>query len=245
MGPARRAPGGALVALALLCGAPGTAAADVEPIHDSRPLVFVGADRLEWREGPDGGAWLADADLWVGSDRAKLWLKANLEHAPGDGWQEAEAQLLYSRMISRFWDLQMGVRDDPRPRPERAHAVLGVQGLAPQWFEVQAAAFVSAEAEVSARLEAAYDLLLTQRLIARPRLEANAAAGTVDDRPDLAGGLNDVTLELRLRYEVMREVAPYVGISWARQAGATASRVRAAGGEVSETAWVAGVRLWY
>jgi len=217
-------------------------------LHDDRVRVFAGAQRLEWRAREGDDAWLLDGDLWAGNDQAKVWLKAAAQRAPGadegNGWREAELQLLYSRMVSPFWDVQAGVRHDFRPHPARAHAVLGVQGVAPMDIEVEAAAFLSEEADLSARLEAAWDLLLTQRVIATPRLEANASAQSVDDL-GLARGVGDLALELRLRYELIREVAPYVGVSYVRRTGATAGRVRAAGGDPVERAAVFGVRLWY
>lgn len=217
-------------------------------LHDDRVRVFARAERLEWRARNGDDAWLLDGDVWAGNDRAKVWLKAAAQQSPGadagDGWHEAELQLLYSRMVSPFWDVQAGVRDDFRPHPSRAHAVLGVQGVAPLDIDVEAALFLSDEADLSARVEAAWDLLLTQRLIATPRVEANAAAWGVDDLP-IARGLNDLGLELRLRYEVIREVAPYVGVSYVRRTGPTAGRVRAAGGDAVERAAVFGVRLWY
>ncbi len=229
---------------ALADGPPGIGTA----IHDDRIRVFADADRLEWRARKGDDAWLLDGDLWVGNDRHKVWLKADAEQAPGadpgDGWRAAEVQLLYSRLVSPFWDVQAGVRDDFRPHPSRAHAVLGVQGVAPLDIDVEAALFLSDEADLSARIEGAWDLLLTQRLIATPRVEVNAAAQEVDDLP-LARGLNDLALELRLRYELVREVAPYVGVSYVRQTGATAGRVRAAGGDPVERAALIGVRLWY
>jgi len=243
-----------VVFLAVSLGAPpasadGDAPSGLPPaLHDDKVRVFAGTERLEWRARAGDDAWLLDGDLWAGNDHAKVWLKTAAEQAPGadpgDGWREAEVQLLYSRLVSPFWDVQAGVREDFRPHPARAHAVLGVQGVAPLDVDVEAAAFVSEEADVSARLEAAWDLLVTQRLIATPRLELNASAREVDDLP-IARGLNDLALELRLHYEVMREVAPYVGVSYVRKTGATAARVRAAGGGAVERAAVFGVRAWY
>jgi copper resistance protein B len=255
MGRRSHALRGALLgaALALVPAPPAAADGDGPPalgpaLHDDRVRVFAGADRLEWRARDGDDAWLLDGDLWAGNDRHKVWLKAAAEQAPGadagDGWHEAEVQLLYSRMVSPFWDVQTGVREDFRPHPVRAHAVLGVQGAAPLDIDVEAALFVSEGADLAARVEAAWDLLLTQRLIATPRVEMNAAAQDVDDLP-IARGVNDVALDLRLRYEVMREVAPYVGVSYVRDTGATAGRVRAAGGDPVERAAVVGVRLWY
>jgi copper resistance protein B len=153
-------------------------------------------------------------------------------------------QLLYSRAVSAFWDLQIGGRYDVKPDPSRGYAVVGVQGLAPYFFDVDAAAFLSDQGDVSARIEAEYEWLLTQRLIAKPLVELNVA---VQDVPDLGigSGLSDVELGLRLRYEIVREVAPYVGISWERKVGSTADLARRGGTDVGGAAVVAGIRLWF
>jgi copper resistance protein B len=232
---------------ALPAGAAGPAPLEpvhIEPIRDDRVLTYLAADRLEWRGRGGDAAWLLDAEGWVGRDTAKLWVKLEGEAVTGEGVEEARAQVLYSRPLSRFWDVQAGLRRDQRPLAPRTHAVLGVQGLAPYRFEVDAAVFLSDGGDLTARAEAEYDLLLTQRLVAQPRLEANAAAREVDDL-GLGAGLNDVQVGFRLRYEVIPEVAPYVGVTYARRTGATAARSAAAGAEVASTALVAGVRLWY
>lgn len=119
-------------------------------------------------------------------------------------------QLLYSRLISDFWDLQVGLRHDFRPEPERGYVVLGFQGLAPYWFDVDASAFISNQGDVSARFKAEYDLLLTQKLVLSPSLELNLAAQTDSER-GIGDGVNDLELSLSLRYEVIREFAPYIG----------------------------------
>ena len=158
--------------------------------------------------------------------------------------EEAELQLLYSRAIARFWDLQAGIRQDFRPRPTRTYGVFGVQGLAPQWFEVDVAAFVSDEGDVSARALAEYDLFVTQRLILQPLGELNFA---LQDVPELGvgSGLNSVELGLRLRYEIEREFAPYVGVSWTRLMGDTEDFARAEGENVEPLSLVAGIRVWF
>jgi len=251
----RRTFGVALLALVggACLGTPAGAAGFAAPnfgraLHDDQVRVFARADRLEWRARDGKDSWLLDGDLWAGNDRDKVWLKAAAEQVPGadsgDGWRAAELQLLYSHMVAPFWDVQAGVRNDFRPHPSRAHAVLGVEGVAPLGIDLEAAAFVSEEADVSARVEAEWDLALTQRLIATPRVEVNGSAQDVNDL-GLARGLNDLALELRLRYEVIREVAPYVGVSYVRATGATAGRLRGAGGDPVDRALVCGVRLWY
>ncbi len=207
------------------------------------PQLFTLIDRLEgvWpEEGDESLLW--DAQGWWGGDLSKLWWKSEGDIEDGDVG-DAELQLLYSRAITAFFDVQAGVRQDLEP-DSRTYAVLGLQGLAPYWFELDAAAFVSEEGDVSARLEAEYDLLLTQRLVLQPRAETEVA---FEDDPErgLGSGFTGVDLGLRLRYEIRRELAPYIGVEWSRALGETADLVRAAGGEDETTALVAGVRIWF
>jgi copper resistance protein B len=207
-------------------------------------LTFVEAEQLEYRlsNGKDTFSW--DAQAWIGGDYHKAWFKTQGD-APLDGpLENAEFQALYSRAISAFWDLQVGARYDARPDPSRGFAVLGIQGLAPYFFEVDAAAFVSDEGDVSARFEAEYELLLTQRLIAKPSAELNFAVQEVEEL-GIGSGLSEVELGLRLRYEIVREIAPYIGVSWERKVGATANFAQRQGEDAGDLAFVAGVRFWY
>lgn len=180
--------------------------------------AFFMADRLEYVQSDD--AWQWDLQGWYGGDEHKVWWKTEGEFEDSDT-EEAEIQLLYSRAVSAFWDLQLGLRHDLEPEPSGTHAVIGLQGLAPQWFEVDVAAFFHEDGDVSLRLEAEYDLLLTQSLVLQPRL-------ALDSR-------NETTaLGLRLRYEIRREIAPYVGVRWQDEPG---------GG--SDTSLVVGARFWF
>ena len=121
--------------------------------------------------------------------------------------------------------------------------MVGLEGLAPYFFEVEPALFVSYKGDVSARFTGSYDLLLTQRLVAQPRLETNVAVQRVEDW-GVGAGLNDIELGLRLRYEIRREIAPYVGVNWTQRYGAAADFARAEGGSASEANVVFGIRLW-
>jgi copper resistance protein B len=155
--------------------------------------------------------------------------------------ERAEVQALYSRAIGPYFDLQAGVRYDIEPSPNRAYAVLGFEGVAPYWFETTGALFVSDEGEVSARFEGSYDARLTQRLILQPRAEINLSA---DDIPELevGAGVTDVELGLRLRYDITRNFAPYVGVTYETKLGDTADYASAAGEDESDTRLVFGVR---
>lgn len=226
-----------LLAPALALGAP-VQAAEGEEIYT---LVLV--DRLEYQTAEGHDILLWDAQGWLGGDYDKLWLKTEGERARGD-LEEAELQALYSRAVAPFWDLQLGVKHDFAPHPARTSGVIGIQGLARYWFEVDAAAFVSEDGDVSARVEAEYDLLLTQRLVLQPRAELNFAIQDVDEL-GIGSGLSTAELGLRLRYEIKREVAPYVGVSWSRKVGETARFARAEGEDAGVVSLVAGLRLWF
>ncbi len=153
-----------------------------------------------------------------------------------------------SRTFAPFWDLQVEVRQDvlfgSGPDRDRTFAVLGVEGLAPYWFEVTPALFISDDGDVSTRFTATYDLLLTQRLIAQPRVEVNAAAQDAR-KYGVESGFNDVELGLRLRYEIRRELAPYIGVSWLRKLGDTADLAREEGDDVDALGVVVGIRVWF
>ena len=219
------------------------------PIHDNQVFWMLLVEQLEYRlnDGTDSLNW--DAVAWVGGDYQRLWIKTEGEvDVADDGGGEAELQLLYGRLISPFWDVQAGLRYDqafgPDGAPGRAFAVIGIHGLTPYQFEVDASLFVSHEGDVSARFEAEYKLLLTQRLILQPDLEINIAAQQVEEF-GVGSGLNDIELGLRLRYEVSRQFAPYVGISWTRKFGQTAEFAREEGKSTDNLAVVGGIRLLF
>lgn len=202
------------------------------------------AERAEsgFRSGSDDYLW--DVQAWYGGDFNKVWFKSEGEGTFGENAEEVELQALWSRAIAPWFDFQAGVRYDFRPQPERGHLVVGLQGLVPYRFELDSALFLSEEGDVTARTEAEYDLRITQRLILQPRVELNAA---LSDDPEigLASGVNNTELELRLRYEVRREFAPYIGISWEQLYGGTADLARDEGEPTSVTSLVLGVRAWF
>ena len=158
--------------------------------------------------------------------------------------EEAELQLLYSRAVTPYFDVQAGVRQTYRPEGDRTDLVLGVQGLAPHLFDVDASAFVSNKGELTARAQAEYDLRLTQRLILQPRAEINLSA---EDIPEFAigAGVSSVQVGARLRYEIRREFAPYVGVEWTRGVGETRDMLEARGDESDSTRVVVGLRTWF
>jgi copper resistance protein B len=211
---------------------------------DVRTTALV-IDRLEASFGDGDEAYLWDVQGWSGGDINRFWWKSEGEGAFGEALETVELQALYSRAVTPFWDVQAGVRQDIRPDGEDAtHLVFGVQGLAPHWWEVDAAAFLSTDGDLTARVEAEYDQRLTQRWILQPRLEIEASAS---DNPALetGSGLSSVEAGLRLRYEIRRELAPYVGVEWSRAFGDTADYIEAGGGEAETTRLVIGLKAWF
>ena len=207
------------------------------------PVFWFQADRAEYRArgGRDGYLW--DVQGYYGGDLDKFWFKSEGEGSFGEKLESAEVQGLWSHAIGPWWDLQAGVRQD-LTGPERTHAVIGVQGLAPYLFEVDAAAFVSTKGDLTARVEAELDQRITQRLILQPRVELNLAA---QDIPELGigAGLDKAEAGLRLRYEFTREFAPYIGIEQEWKLGQSADYARSAGEDPSVTNYVVGVRFWF
>ena len=201
-------------------------------------------DRLEagYADAEDNYAW--DAQAWYGGDYHKLRLKTEGEGRQGEPVESADLELLYSRNVAAYWDLQAGLRHDFEPAPSRSHLAVGVQGMAPYLFEVDATAYLREDGLFSAALEAEYCLLLTQRLILQPRLEFALQA---EDDPERAtgAGLTGTELGIRLRYEIRREFAPYIGFNWSQSYGRTADLRRADGEATSSNALVVGVRAWF
>lgn len=202
-------------------------------------------DRLESRFSEGEEMYLWDGQAWYGGDRNKFWFKTEGEGAFSGKLEDAEIQGLWSHAILPWWDLQAGVRQDFVPDgEERTHLVLGIQGLAPYFFEVDAATFISDKGEFTARIEAEYDQLITQKLILQPRVELNFSG---EDIPELeiGSGLSTVDVGLRLRYEFVPEFAPYIGVSYQTKAGATADFARASGEDVNSWIGLAGLRTWF
>lgn len=220
-----------LATFALL--AAGPVSADVE---DDDIFTFFKTEKLEYQRDNKDSFFVWDAEGWIGEDKNKLWLKTEGEYVLDVTQTErAELQVLYSRFIFDFWDAQVGIRDEFQPN-QTLDAVLGVQGLAPYWFEVDAAVFLSQDADVLARLKASYEFLFTQKLILQPQIELNFAAQDVSKR-DYKRGLSELEAGLRLRYEIIREVAPYVGLEYVRDEAAESDK--------NSLRFVTGVRVWF
>jgi len=232
--------------LALLIGA--TASSVSAQTMDRARYLYLFADNLEQARGFAGDPVRFEGDAWYGGSYNRLWVKLDGDIGTGTAAEgEVETQALFSHLVSSYWDVQAGVRVDRSwgdVGQTRTHLALGVQGLAPYWFEMETTLFVSTSGDVSASLQAGYELLFTQRLILEPEIEINAA---VQDAPTwgVASGLTDTEVGLRLRYELRREFAPYVGYLWQRTYGGTAALRRDAGEPWHRRSLVAGIRMWY
>jgi len=218
---------------------------DVEghSLHGNAVNYFVLFDQLEWQAGEGTNVVNLDSRGWIGRDRDRLWFRAEGD-AEGGRVGEGQAHVLYGRQFSRWWDVVAGVRQDLQPGPAQTWAAFGVQGLAPYWFEVEATAYIGASGRMHARLEVEYELLLTNRLILQPLIEAEVF-GTSDPERGIGAGLSTTDAGFRLRYEVRREFAPYVGVTWNRKWGETGDLAEAAGEEAGGAWFVTGLRLWF
>ncbi|HXI88144.1 MAG TPA: copper resistance protein B [Parvularculaceae bacterium] len=206
---------------------------------------YLLGDRFEYQTNKGAPLLFFGGEAWWGSDRDKLWIKTETEYEfEANRFREAEVQALWSRAISRYFDLQTGIRRNFESGGARTYGVLGIEGLAPYWFDIDAAMFVSSRGDISARFESEYELLLTQRLVLQPRVELNFAAQNVEELR-VGSGLSTAEAGLRLRYEIRRQFAPYIGVSWQRSVGKTADFARADGVDPGGVSFVAGLRLWH
>ncbi|KRB52446.1 copper resistance protein B [Phenylobacterium sp. Root700] len=204
--------------------------------------VMLSTAEVRPQSGDDAYAW--EGEAWYGGDQHRLVLKSSGEGVFGGDLHSAELQALYSRPIGPYFDWQVGVRHDFEPGPSRTYATLGFEGVAPYWFELEGAAFLSDKGDLSARLEGSYDFRLTQKLVLEPRAELSLAAQKVREL-GIGSGVTDAEVGLRLRYEFKREFGPYVGVMHERKFGETADLARAAGEDRDSTTFVVGVRAWF
>jgi len=215
------------------------------PMHDDAIMSKWMLDRLEHREMHDANSTYWEGQAWIGGDINKLWLKTEGNIVQGKT-DDAELEAYYSRAIAAFWDVQFGARHDfsTADLPSRNWVGAGFKGLAPYLFEVDATAYVGNNGRTALRFKGEYDLLLTQRLVFMPELEMNAY-GKKDVERNIGSGLSDGSLTLRLRYDIRRELSPYIGVTWSQKYGETADLARNAGESASETAYLVGLRAWW
>lgn len=205
-------------------------------------LVTIDLLEVGVQKGRD--SYRFEGEAFTGGYINRFGIKFEGEGAFGERIDDLELQALYSRAIAPYWNLQAGVRYDIKPDPSRTYLVAGVEGIAPYWFKVNAAGFVSNKGEVRARLEASYDQRITQSLILQPRIEANIAFQDIR-AIGVGSGLTDFEAGLRLRYEIEQEIAPYIGVEWRKQTGDTARFSRSAGEDPETISLVAGIRIWF
>ncbi|MGA5482055.1 MULTISPECIES: copper resistance protein B [Pseudomonas] len=212
-------------------------------VHDSVINSYFLADKLEWQNADDGSALAWDLSGWIGGDTDRLWLRSEGERNNGKT-EDAEIQALWGHAISPWWDVVSGVRQDFKPGAPQTWAAFGVQGMALYNFEAEATAFLGEGGQSAVRLEGDYDILLTNRLILQPTAELNIY-GKNDPQRGIGSGLSNTEAGLRLRYEIRREFAPYIGVTWNRTYGNTADYAREEDEDRSEARLVLGVRLWF
>ncbi|HWU77947.1 MAG TPA: copper resistance protein B [Rhodanobacter sp.] len=208
--------------------------------HAVGMLLF---DQLEAAHGYDANTQAWELEGTYGRDLDKLWVRAEGERRAGTV-RHGDVEAFWYHGIAAYWGSQLGMRHDFGVGPQRQWAAIGVEGLAPYFFDVQATAYIGSAGRTAARFRADYEVLFSQRLMLQPELEFNFH-GKDDPARKTGRGLSDVSLGLRLRYEILRQFAPYIGISWVRRVGKTANYARADGEQVFEQQFVAGIRLWF
>ncbi|MRK22720.1 copper resistance protein B [Pseudomonas sp. JG-B] len=200
-------------------------------------------DKLEYQDADDASVLSWDASGWIGRDINRFWFRSEGERANGKT-EEAEIQALYGRAVSPWWELVAGVRQDFKPGSPQTWAAFGVQGMPLYGLETEATAFLGENGQSALRLEGDYDILLTNRLILQPTAEVNFY-GRNDHERGIGSGLGNTEVGLRLRYEIVREIAPYIGVTWNRNYGNTADFAREEGEDNDEARFVAGIRMWF
>jgi len=215
------------------------------PVMDNAIFYHLLLDQLEGRTNGPENEFRWDGEGWIGTDMNKLWFKSEgfVEHGRmTDGDQEA----LYDRPIPhlRYFDLQAGVRYDLDSDPGRTWGAIGIEGLAPYFFEFAPTFYFSNRGFFAGRIEGSYDILITNRLIAQPQFELNFYSKSNPSR-GVGSGLSELDTGLRIRYEFSRKFAPYIGVAYNGKFTETADFTRAEGGVVNDVRFIFGIRLWY
>ena len=212
-------------------------------LSDDPLLTYFKADKFELRDTNEGSAFVWEIDAWLGKDLNKLWVKSGGERVSGET-ESNEIDLLYSMGVSSFWDFQIGLRHEFKPDSSENSLGVGFMGVAPYLFEVDASLFVNDDDLFNARLDVEYEYMFSQRLVLIPNLEMNLYSDD-DETRGIGSGLSNVELGLRLHYEIIREISPYIGINYEKNFGDSADFISDAGEEVSDTQVVAGVSFWF
>jgi len=214
-------------------------------MHEQEMFTKVMLDRLEWRDADPDAFTFWEGQAWYGGDINKLWLKSDGHVVKGDT-AEADLEAYYSRAVAPYWDLQLGARHDfaLQGTPSRNWLGIGFKGLAPYKFDIDTTLYAGEQGRAALRTQVEYDLLLTQRLVLMPELDANLYSKDDVER-GIGKGLANLDLGLRVRYELRREFAPYVGVVRSGKYGDTANLARDAGSPVHDIQWLLGVRAWW
>ena len=212
-------------------------------MNDNASFGKVLVDKAEVAKGDGERGQNLEVEAWYGNDYNKAWVKLEGERR-GGALEAARTELLWDRAFAPFWSTQLGIRHDAGEGGGRDWLAFGVQGLAPYWFETEATAYWRSGGELAARFAAKYEILFTSRVILEPELGANLYS-RADPERGTGKGLSDLSVGLRLRYEITRKFAPYIGVTWSRQFGETADYTRLRGGQRSQVQGVAGLRLWF
>ena len=216
----------------------------MQPVMDQAIFAHAIFNQLEGRWNGSNTQFRWDGQGWVGTDYDKLWIKSEGTLQSSGTLDDGQQQFLYSRAITTYFDLQGGLRSDIDSRPTRSWGAFGIQGLASYFFDLEVTGFVSGEGHLAAKLEASYDLLLTQQLILQPQIELNVYS-KADPTSLIGNGFSDIDTGLRLRYEIDRKFAPYVGVVYQGKFGQTANFARQAGESTSDVRFAFGIRVWF
>lgn len=216
---------------------------DTPIMHDNQPFTMGLLENFEERLSSSGNTLAWDGQLWHGTDYHRLWLKSE-GSASGGQVRNGDLEVFYDQPVTAFWDFQAGVRYDFEPAPSQGWFALGVEGLAPYFIDVEATAYAGPRGATAARFKASFDVLFTQRLILTPKIETNLYGQSMAAQ-GIGSGVSDLEAGLRLRYEIYRQFAPYVGVVYTSDFGGTADAARAAGKKTHETRLLAGVRAWF
>ena len=224
---------------------PGMSPGDaVQPVYDQEIFAHGMFSQLEGRWNGSNTQFRWEGQGWVGTDLDKLWIKSEGTLLSNGTLDDGQHQFLYSRAVTTYFDLQAGLRSDIDSRPTRNWGALGIQGLAPYFFDLELTGYASDEGHLAAKLEASYDLLLTQRLILQPQIEVNLYS-KADPSRMVGAGFSDIDTGLRLRYEIDRKFAPYLGVVYEGKFGQTANFARRAGESTGDVRIAFGVRVWF
>ena len=211
---------------------------------DDDPIIGkLMIDQFETRVTNGDNPLVLEAQAWIGQDLNKLWVKIDSEWVGGDN-EELEVQALYSRAIAPYWDFQIGWRHDSKPKPSKNSLAIGLQGVAPYWFEVDTTLYIGESGQVNAILSAEYEWMINQQLVLSPEVSINFHTKN-DQEHGVGSGLSDTQIGLRLRYEIKREFAPYIGVNWIQKYGNSADYARHEGEDSSDVQFVVGLRAWF